>query len=177
MSDRKALVVYYSRSGTTRALADLITAALDADVEELRDVHGRHGARGWLRSIFEATLARPAAIQPQRWDPSRYDLVVVGTPVWNARVSSPVRAWLRDNAGRLPQVAFFATMGGRGGEAAVAQMTELAGKLPCAMLVATADRVLGGHAIQQVAAFVRTLVRPPTFRPSPPAHAAPAHAH
>ena len=170
-------MVYYSRSGTTRVLAEFITGALDADIEELRDVRHRHGVGGWPRSVFEATLARPGAIQPQRRDPTLYDLVVVGTPVWNARVSSPVRAWLRDNAGRLPQIAFFATMGGRGGDGALAQMTELAGKVPCAMLVATADRVLRGHAVQQVAAFIRTIAQSPSFRPSPPAHAAPAHAH
>lgn len=175
MNPNNVLVVYYSLSGTTRVLGDLVAAALDADVEELRDVRERKGARGWVRSIVEATFDRSAAIQPQRRDPRHYDLVVIGTPVWNARVSSPVRAWIEQNVTRLPSVALFATMGGRGGDRALSQMTSLLGKSPHATLVATNDQVWQGSTVEQVASFVRAIVQSPPTRPPPrPGVSAPA---
>ena len=173
MNPRNVLVVYYSRSGTTRVLADLIAAALDADVEELHDVRERKGVRGWIRSAVEATLSRPAAILPQRRDPSHYDLVVVGTPVWNARVSSPVRAWLEGNVARLPPVALFATMGGRGGEDAVAQMVGLIGKPARATLVARSDDVWRGRMVESVADFMRAIEQAAPTRPPPSTHIPP----
>jgi len=177
MNPNNVLVVYYSLSGTTRVLGDLVAAALDADVEELHDVRERKGARGWVRSIVEATFGRPAAIQPQRRDPRHYDLVVIGTPVWNARISSPVRAWIEQNVTGLPSVALFATMGGRGGDRALAQMTSLLGKPPHATLLATNDQVWEGATVEQVAAFVRTIVQSPPTRPPPRPSVSPRAAH
>ena len=178
MNPRKVLVVFYSRSGTTRVLADLIAAALDADVEELHDVRDRNGARGWLRSIVEATFVRPAALQPQKHDPMDYDLVVVGTPVWNARISSPVRTWLEINVGRLPPVALFATMGGRGGDRTIAQMTAMVGRSPRATLVARNEEVWRGQMVDQVAAFMRAIEQSVPTRPPPAMQVQQqAHAH
>jgi flavodoxin len=177
MNRSHTLVVYYSLSGTTRVLGDLIAAAFDADVEELRDVRPRKGARGWVRSILEATLERRTAIEPQRRDPRHYDLVIIGTPVWNARVSSPVRTWIEDNVARLPSVALFATMGGRGGDATIAQMASLLGKPPHASLIATNDDVWRGRTVEQVSAFVHAIVQSAPSRPPPRVSVSPAPAH
>ena len=177
MNPSNVLVVYYSRSGTTRVLGNLIAAALDADVEELRDVHPRQGARGWVRSILEATLDRRAELEPQRRDPRHYNLVIIGTPVWNARVCSPVRTWIEDNATRLPAVALFATMGGRGGDATIAQMTSLLGRPPTATLVATNRNVWLGRTMDELSSFVHTILQSPTRRPPPRVSVSPAAVH
>ena len=178
MNPRNVLVVFYSRSGTTRVLADLVAAALDADVEELRDVRERKGALGWLRSSYEATTGRRGAIEPQRRDPAHYDLVVVGTPVWVSHVSSPVRTWLETNASRLPPVALFCTMGGRGGDRVIAEMSALIGKAPRATLVATNDEVWRGQMGTQVAAIMRAIEQSAPTRPPPAMQVQQqAHAH
>ena len=116
------LVVFYSRTGRTRKVAETIAAGLGADMEELREATDRIGLRGYLRSLFDATLSRWVPIDALGRDPSRYDLVVVGTPVWVASVSAPVRAFLASNARRLPRVAFFVTEGGRGERSVFRQM-------------------------------------------------------
>jgi len=76
-------------------------------------------------------------------DPSIYDLIIVGTPVWAWSVSSPVRAYLLANKPRLPSVAFFCTLGGAGADRAFGQMQELAGKRPIGCLSLTARRGIG----------------------------------
>ncbi len=134
MNAKRALVVFYSRSGTTRALAGALARALGADLEEIRDKVDRAGALGFLRSALDATLGRAAVLEPQRHDPADYDLVLVGTPVWASTVSTPVRAYLENNRKRFRGVAFFATEGGRGAERALSAMAIIARKEPAATL-------------------------------------------
>jgi len=91
MGRRRTLVVYYSRSGHTRGVARQVAAALEADLEEIAEPTGRDGVLGYVRSALEAIFGASAEIERPRSDPGDYDLVVVGTPVWDAAVSTPVR--------------------------------------------------------------------------------------
>jgi len=92
MTGSKALVVYYSRTGTTRRLAEVLAKALQADIEPVIDTKKRSGTLGYLRSVVEALQKRGAPIEPMRTDPRSYDLVVIGTPVWAWSVSLAVSA-------------------------------------------------------------------------------------
>lgn len=166
MADRKTLVVYYSRSGTTRQIARALATALEADTEEIVATRDRAGMVGYLRSAIEARRRTPAAIAAVKKDPSAYDLVVVGTPVWAWSLSSPVRAWLAANKERLPAVAFFCTLGGAGSDTAFRQMQEIAGKPPRATLAVNAADVAADRYAAALASFVTTLV--PGRRAAPP---------
>jgi flavodoxin len=154
------LVVFYSRSGTTRAVAEAIARSLGADLEEIREARHRRGARGYVRSAFDAVMHRWVPIDPVARDPLRYDLVVVGTPVWATKVSAPVRSFLSANTRRLTNVAFFVTEGGRGEHQAFWQMAELAGVQPTATLALRQCEVDGGTAGEAIASFVAALQPP-----------------
>jgi hypothetical protein len=104
MSAVKTLVVFYSRSGTTRRIAVALSDVLKCDLEEITEPKPRTGFLGYMRSLLEARRKRPSIIAPKKYDVSSYDLVVIGTPVWS--LSSPVRAYLMATAGQLPEVAF-----------------------------------------------------------------------
>ena len=101
----RTLVVFYSRSGNTRRVAHRIAAALAAEVEEIEDLDDRSGILGYLRSGHEASARRPARIAPITRDLAAFDLVVIGTPVWRASVSSPVRTFLEAHAGHVSRHA------------------------------------------------------------------------
>src|SRR3974390_2834355 len=116
MAASRILVIYYSRTGTTREVARSLTAALQCDSEEIVEDGSRRGMLGYLRSLLGALRQSPARIAAAGKDPSSYDLIVIGTPVWAWSVSSPVRAYLIGNRARLPAVAFFCTLGGAGGD-------------------------------------------------------------
>ena len=157
MSASRILVICFSRTGTTRELARSLSAALQCDSEEIVEEGSRRGMLGYLRSLLGALRRSPARIAVAGKDPSAYDLIVIGTPVWAWSVSSPVRAYLLDNRARLPAVAFFCTLGGAGDDRAFAQMQELAGKRPVACLSVTADKVASGAYSSQVAKFAETV--------------------
>ena len=102
----RVLILYYSLGGTTRRVADALAKLTGADIEAVQETRPRHRTPwGYARCILDSMRRRHAPIEPLDHDPTAYDLVVVGTPVWADRVSSPIRTLLADElgaAGRLP---------------------------------------------------------------------------
>jgi flavodoxin len=123
---KKVLIVCYSRTGTTLQVARQLAVQLGADVEQIGDVQDRSGIAGYLHSAVEA-FARGLPSIRTRIDPSSYDLVVLGTPVWSGTMSAPMRSYLFRNRGALKQIAAFAVMGGVGAEAALQEIRALCG--------------------------------------------------
>jgi flavodoxin len=143
MANSRILIVYYSRTGTTRQLAQALAAALQCDTEEIVETKSRSGILGYLRSVIEARRQRPSdTMVTAIKDPSLYDLVILGTPVWAWSASSPIRAYMMANRTRFAAVAFFCTCGGSGSDSAFAQMQQLAGKAPRGCLFLTARQVV-----------------------------------
>ena len=150
----RILVVYFSRTGHTRTIAKQLAAKLDASVEEIFDPTRRAGFFGYQRSGFQAFFRRLPPIAPSVHNPREYDLVVIGTPVWDMSLSAPVRAYLRRHHAELPRLAFFCTCGGVGGERAFAQMSEECGQQPIATMVLT-ERELTTSAVPiSIARFI-----------------------
>ena len=54
MANLRTLVVYYSRSGTTRKIAEALSEALNANIEEIVEANDRAGFFGYVRSLVEA---------------------------------------------------------------------------------------------------------------------------
>jgi flavodoxin len=121
----KILVVSYSRGGRTRSVARQLAEVLGADEEEILVSGKRKGRLGLLRCVFEALAEIKPRIHGMRHDPRDYDIVVIGSPVWAARVSSPVRSYLCRYASVMPRVALFCTMSSSGAEQCLAEMGAL----------------------------------------------------
>ena len=103
------LVVYYSRTGTTRAVAEKVAQALHAAIEELIDTKNRKGPVGLLAAGKDALAKKTVPIEPMTNDPADFDLVIVGTPVWAGTMSSAVRAFLAEHGRRIRRAAVFCT--------------------------------------------------------------------
>jgi hypothetical protein len=153
------LVVYYSLSGTTRAVATALASELGADIEEIRC--GRYSPRfgGFLRAAYDSWRGNLPAIEPLAHVPSRYDLLVVGGPVWAWNACTPVRVILRRAAHELSNAAFFVTVGGVGFKRALRTMETLAGLRPAATLVVRTKDVEDGNFGTAVASFASALRR------------------
>ena len=153
----KTLVVFFSRTGNTRRLARQIAVAIDAEIEEITDRTNRHGIIGYLRSGKEATLRRRTEIAPAAHDPSGFDLVIIGTPVWGASLSSPVRTYLGTHEAELPAVAFFCTLGGSGSRRVFRQMQEACGRVPVATFARTERQLASADLREAIEEFVSQL--------------------
>ena len=154
MSQKKVLVVYYSRTGTTRKVAEAVARKLDCDLEELVDTKKRSGALGLIGAGADAHRKKLTVLGELECDPAAYELVVVGTPVWAGTMTPAIRTYLTEHKEGLPQVAFFLTTGGSGVERTFEDMREVCAKEPVATLALTAKQVRRQQFAQEIEGFV-----------------------
>lgn len=157
MSEKKILVVYYSRTGTTRKVAEAVTGLLSCEAEEIVDLKKRDGPMGFAVAVKDATLKKLTMLGTVKNDPGAYDLVVVGTPVWANTMSSAVRTYLAERGERLRAVAFFVTAGGTGIDRTLEHLAEVCGKSPVATLALKAKEVREERYADKVKDFVDQL--------------------
>jgi len=148
------LVVYYSRTGRTKKLAEDIKNSLTCDIEEIFDTVKRSGPFGYLRSGRQAMKETLTVLKDSKRDLSLYDLIIIGTPVWANSLSAPVRTYLHQNKDHLNKVAFFCSYGGSGFENTFSQMEELCKKKPVGVLAVEAMDVLKENYADKVKKFV-----------------------
>ena len=144
----KILVLYFSRTGTTRKVAEAIAHASSADIEELREPRSRRGIWGWMRSGYEGAYKRASEPLPLSVDPRHYDLVFVGSPTWSGALCSPVRGFLQRHGKSLRNVALFATCAERGANAVLQEMAKLLATAPKAQLAIRDYEVKRSAAVQ-----------------------------
>ena len=101
------LIVYFSRTGRTRKVAEAIQALTGFDIEEIKEAKGRGGPIGWLKSGMESTRKMLPRIEAPQHDQASYDLVVIGTPIWASNMSSPVRAYITNHGSDIKTVALL----------------------------------------------------------------------
>lgn len=121
----KSLVVYYSRSGNTRFVAEKISQKIGGDIEEIIDKKRRKGPLGFVIGGFDATRGRKTDIAEMKKSPRDYDLIVVGTPMWNKRITPAVRTYLEDNKFSEKRVALFCTNNGSKSERVFKTLKEI----------------------------------------------------
>jgi flavodoxin len=105
----KVLVVYCSRTGNTRFVAQEMAGKLKADIEEIKDRTNRRGIIGWWRAAGDATRGKETEIEQTKYSPSNYDLIILGSPVWNKRIPPAMRTYLNKNDLSKNKIAFFNT--------------------------------------------------------------------
>ena len=110
MSD--TLILYYSRTGNTKAACEVLQQALGADILELQDMKNREGKLGFFRSIVECVFNIETKIYPAKPDYDSYDNIILGTPVWGGGLSLATRALLAHNYFDFKKVIIFVTTNG-----------------------------------------------------------------
>jgi menaquinone-dependent protoporphyrinogen IX oxidase len=125
----KTLLVYYSRTGTTKKVAESLAYALTApqapDIEQLQDTKDRHGPIGFLRAVADAVSRKIVPIESPARHPADYDLVIIGTPVWADTMSSAVRAYLDEYGPSIRRAALFCTTASSGIDETTAAMAQM----------------------------------------------------
>jgi len=108
----KTIVVFYSRTGNTKFVAEQIASELGAEIEEVVDLKNREGKMGWLSAGRDATGNKETQIGETEKNLDTYELVVVGTPVWAWGPSAAIRTFLSKHSFAGKKVALFFTMDG-----------------------------------------------------------------
>ena len=141
----KTLLVYYSRTGVTKKLADFIVGKFIAETEEIKDTANRAGVTGYLSAGRDAMQRRLTKLEAVKNNPADFDLVIIGTPIWSWSISAPIRTYLTEYKDRIKQAAFFCTMGSSGDAKVFKEMEEIIGKAPVAVVSLTTKEVVTGQ--------------------------------
>lgn len=132
----KALVVYFSATGTTKGVAQRLTGAIGADLFEIvpaqpyteADLNWRNKQS---RSSVEMAdrMSRPAIAKAVP-ELAKYTTVYVGFPIWWSREPSIIDTFVESNAAALAgkTIVPFATSGGSGMGDSTANLQALAPK-------------------------------------------------
>jgi flavodoxin len=159
----KCLIAFYSRTGTARKVARTVMSTIGqqtsfkCDLEELIDPTNRAGTAGYKLSYQEAAEKKHVSFKPTMHDPSSYDVVILGGPVWAYTMASALRTYMATNAGKVKNAAFFCTYDFSGNKTTLQDMQELTGKAPIATFYTTTKEVVKGKHISTVQNFVTQL--------------------
>jgi len=126
----RSLVVYYSRTGMTKKVAEAISKMLGSDIEEIIDKRNRSGPKGYFLAGRDAIKRELTEIEGPNNDPSAYGVVIIGTPVWAFTMTPAIRTYIAKNRDHFKKIAFFSTQGGFGKQNKFKDMEELCGKKP-----------------------------------------------
>ena len=80
----KSIVIYYSYGGNTRHVAEKVAAAIGADLAEIETVKPYTGSYDHVveQGQKEVNSGFQPKIRQINTDLSKYDTVILGTPVW-----------------------------------------------------------------------------------------------
>lgn len=153
----KPLVVFYSRTGTTKQAGEALAQTLNCDSEELFDKKKRSGPLGFVRSGRDAQAKKLTTLAQIEHDPALYDLVILGTPIWGGTLSSAIRTYITYNKAKFEHVAFFCTQGGTTNKPLFDEMEALCEQHPLNILALRQNEVKAGAYQEKIRQFVEPL--------------------
>jgi flavodoxin len=108
----KILIVYYSKTGTTKKLAEKLAVVLGADIERIVDKKKRTGLMGWLAGGRDGMRKVSTTIGPVSKNAADYDMVLIGGPLWGFKSIAPAaRTYLLQSRDVIKKAGFFITSG------------------------------------------------------------------
>src|ERR1043165_1252872 len=114
-SGSKVLVVYFTRTGNTRVIAQLIRRTLRADLFEIEPAAPY--PEDYEMTVSQAQKERDSSYQPALAaavpDIGAYEVVFLGFPIWGATIPPVVRSFLAQHDLTGKTIVPFITHGGR----------------------------------------------------------------
>ena len=107
-SNKKIMVVYYSHSENTKFVADMIKSQLHADIAPIETVNKYSSSISRTKAQKFDTTSIPK-LKKFGKDLKKYDIIVIGSPVWNAKAAPAIQAFLKGQDLSGKTICFFTT--------------------------------------------------------------------
>ncbi|MDE6697053.1 MAG: hypothetical protein K2K25_09235, partial [Muribaculaceae bacterium] len=110
-SEGKTLVLYYSQTGATKAVAEELQKQLGCDIDSIVAVNPYDGDYGQTiaRWMQEKNDSVKVEIKPINVNLDEYDTIFLGFPIWGGTYALPMASFLSDNKLDGKNVVTFAT--------------------------------------------------------------------
>ncbi|MFW6118393.1 MAG: flavodoxin family protein [Chloroflexota bacterium] len=137
----KPLVVYYSLTGKTKLVAEVIAEALNATLVEIKETKPRKiGPSLYAIGGLEATMNKGSKINPIDVDLKQHETIFIGSPIWNSRPAPAINSFIYQTNFEGRSIIPFFTMYGDNSEKSLANIT--------AKIEKSQGRVAGSFAIK-----------------------------
>ena len=124
----KTLVVYYSLEGNTEYVANKIKEEIGADVLKLvpKKEYPKKGFGKFFFGGGSSVTEESRELEPYDVCLDEYKRVILGFPVWAARITPPLRTFIEENKSKLIEkdLIAYACQSGNGAEKAFAKLAE-----------------------------------------------------
>lgn len=112
----KLLVVYFTKTGHTKNIADTIAKLAGADTLRVDVVQPYPEAYRPTTEIVKEELQKGIVreIKAPEVDLSQYDTIIFGTPTWWHHVAMPLQSWIKSHPIKGKTIATYNTDGGGG---------------------------------------------------------------
>jgi len=115
----KTAIIYYSLDGNCGYVAEEIKKNINADIIQLH-VRSEKNRRGifkffWCCSLMFSHNSPP--LKPYTFDPSKYDLIIIGVPVWASSPAAPIKTFITNAGITGKKIALYVCHAGGMGDA------------------------------------------------------------
>ena len=156
----KKLVAYFSASGVTAKVADMVADAVGADIYEIRpEVPYTRADLNWMDKESRSTIEmNDKTIRPALADKNakidQYDTIFIGFPIWWYVAPTIINSFLESYDFANKKIILFATSGGSEFGKTV---EELKGSVPTSCEIIEGKLLNGRQTIPSIRAWTETL--------------------
>ena len=97
LTDKKILTIYYSNNGNTKSVAQNINSIVGGDIKEIKLVENYPNNIFKMSKIVRKQIKDGFLPEIENIDISNYDVIFIGSPIWNLSFSLPLKAFLKNN--------------------------------------------------------------------------------
>ncbi len=112
----KTLVLFYSQTGATRAVAEELQRQLGCDIDSIVAVNPYDGdySQTIARWMQEKSDSVKVEVKPISVDLEKYETIFLGFPIWGGTYALPMASFIADNKLDGKKIVTFATFGSGG---------------------------------------------------------------
>ena len=101
------LVVFYSRRGIARRIANDYHSYKNADVIDLRVKRNYQGSFGYLKSRSDSIKKYLPELEDYDTNLDKYDKVIIIGSIWSNSICNPILSFLSQNKGKLKNIEYI----------------------------------------------------------------------
>lgn len=120
------LVVFFSFEGNTKLVGDTIAKTMGADTVELKTSkqYPTAGIGKFFWGGKSVLFGETPQLVNERIDLSKYDTVIIGTPIWAGSFAPPIKSFITQYQMKGKRIGLFACHGGGGAKKCFSKLRE-----------------------------------------------------
>ena len=113
LKNKKVLTVYYSNGGNTKTVAQNLHSIVGGDIKEIELTEKYPNNIFKMSKFVRKQIKEDYFPEIEDIDISNYDIIFVGSPIWNFSISLPIKTFLKNNnLKNKTLIPFFTYSGG-----------------------------------------------------------------